>query len=379
MLAGWLVAAILVASVVVVLYQGLAIAYAIQMPRLDRPGPRVARIFPKISVVVAARNEELDLPECLDGLLRQDYPELEIVVVDGGSEDRTREVARARAPRIGLMEEPPLPAGWVGKNWACHTGAQAMDGDWLLFTDADMRYDPGAIRAAFEWAEREKADLVTLQGRVEMVGFWERMILPFHTQMVLAYFRVPRVNHDSSRAAVANGQFTLVRRSAYLSVGGHEAVRGAVLEDVRLAQQFRRAGLRLRVAWAPDLLSTRMYRDRRELFEGLLRNVHGTRFAATRQVGFLVGLIGLFWLPLVVLPLGLWYGSLPLIGMGAFLWVALFGKHVAFSAATKGSASYGLLFPASVGFYVVLVGVSLVRGLRGRPIAWKGRNYALES
>ena len=370
--------AVVAAAVATLLFQGIAIWLARAMPRLspgDRPGTATG---PLVSVIVAARNEVLDLPGCLDTLLAQTYSPIEILVVDGASTDGTGAAARTRGSRVTVLDEPPIPAGWVGKNWACAAGAARARGEYLLFTDADVRYDPDAIRATVAWATAEGADLATLAPRVEMVGFWENVVLPFYTQAVLTYFRAPRVNRDTSRTAMANGQYCLVRRSAYEAVGGHAAVRGYVLEDVRLAQAFRRAGFRLRVAWAPDLLSTRMYRDRHELFEGLLKNIHGTRFSAARQLGFLAGLVGFFWLPLAVLPYGLYAGDLIVAGVGALLWVALFGKHVGFARGVRGRAAYGLLFPVAVGFYVVLVATSLVRGLRRTPVSWKGRSYPLD-
>ena len=372
-----LVILLLLAAGGVLVFHGVAIVLALQMPRLDPAPARPGAGRPRVSAVVAARNEELDLPSCLDSLLAQDYPDLEVWVVDGASTDRTREVARARAPRVKLLEEPPLPAGWVGKNWACHLGAQASTGSYLLFTDADVRYHPTAVRRTVEWAEAERADLATLAPRIETVGFWEKVVMPFYTQVVLTYFRTPRVNREDSRTAMANGQYTLVRRDAYDRVGGHAAVRGAVLEDVRLAQEFRRAGLRLRVAWSPDLLTTRMYRDRHEMFEGLLKNVHGPTFSGARQTLFLAALVGMFWLPLLLLPFGLLAGSTVLAAAGGLLYVALFGKHAAFAHGARGSAAHGLLFPAAVGFYVVLVATSLVRGRARRPLVWKGRAYPL--
>jgi chlorobactene glucosyltransferase len=330
-----------------------------------------------VAVVIAARNEEEDLPGTLDGLLAQDYPGLELVVVDGNSTDGTVAAIDARAPRVRKIEEPPLPPGWVGKNWGCATGAAATKSDWILFLDADVRMTPTTVRTVVEWARRERADLATISPAVEMVGFWERVVLPFFVQMVLVYFRAPRVNRDTSRAAMANGQFLLLRRAAYDRVGGHTAIRSYVLEDVVLARRFRAAGLRLRMAVADTLATTRMYREPAEMFEGLLKNVHGTHFSATRQVGFLAGLFGLYLLPLGVLPVGLATGNLPLIGLGAFLWIALFGKHVGFAKGTGAPAVYGLLYPLSVAYYVRLVGTSLVRGLRHRPVAWKGRSYPL--
>ncbi|MCI4339669.1 MAG: glycosyltransferase [Thermoplasmata archaeon] len=379
MLPGYTVVLLLLAAAGVLVFHGIAIVLALRMSRLDPLGTPAAAGVGRVSVIIAARNEEQDLGPCLDSLLAQDYPDLEILVVDGGSTDATREIARARAPRVRLLDEPPLPAGWVGKNWACHVGAEAAAGSFLLFTDADVRCHPTAVRATVEWAERERAALATLAPRIETVGFWEKVVLPFYAQMVLTYFRTPRVNRPDSRAAMANGQFLWMRRSAYDQVGGHSAIRSAVLEDVRIAQAFRGAGLRMRVAWAPELVTTRMYRDRHEMFEGLLKNVHGTRFSAARQAGFLGGLIGFFYLPLLVLPLGGLEGSWPLLAVGAVLWVALFGKHVAFARGFRCDARYGLLFPLAVGFYVVLVTTSLVRGIARRPIAWKGREYPLET
>ncbi len=364
-------------AVLVLLFQGVALYLALQMPHLRAPlGPVPAR-GPLVTVIVPARNEEGDLPACLDGLLAQSYPNLEIVVVDGGSTDRTAEIARARAPRVRLLEEPPLPEGWVGKSWACWTGAQQARGDYLLFTDADIRHDPEAVRAVVDWAERDRADLVTFATRIEMVGFWEKVVMPFYIQMVLTYFRTPRVNRPDSRAAMANGQFLLLRTDGYRALGGHRAIRDRVLEDVALAERFRNAGKKLRVAWTPELVTTRMYRNRHEMFEGILKTVPGVRFSAARLAGFSVALATLFWLPLALFPIGVLTGSPILIGVGALVAGALFAKHVAFTWGARGSAVYGLLYPVAVGFYLVLVIVALGRGLRGGSVGWKGRSYRI--
>jgi hypothetical protein len=372
------VAGLLLLSVLVLLFQGVPLYLAAQMPRLSPPAtPPERRSWPKVSVIVAARDEEADLGPCLDDLLAQEYPDLEVIVVDGGSTDRTREVALARAPRVSLIDEPPLPDGWVGKNWGCQVGYQASTGELLLFTDADVRYHPAAIRATVEWAERERADLATLAGRVEALGFWERVVLPFYVQMVLLYFRAPRTNLDRSRSAMANGQYWLTTRSAYTSTGGHAAVRGYVLEDIRIAQNYRKAGYRLRLAWAPELIGTRMYRSRSEMFEGLLKNIHGTEFSALRQAGFLAGLLGLYWLPLGLLPFAILAGSTALAAMGALLWLALFGKHVVLARATGIAGAYGLLYPVAVAFYVALLARSLRQGSHRGTVAWKGREYSV--
>jgi len=367
------------ASVAVLLYQGFALWLAREIPRLDpappteAPGPG----WPRVSVVVAARDEELDLPATLDDLLAQDYPDLEVVAVEDHSTDRTGAVIDARAPRVRRVNPPPLPPGWGGKSWACWNGAATATGEWLLFLDADVRTHPSAVRTTVEWALREHADLATIAPRVEMRGFWERVVLPFYIQMVLTYFRAPHVNRANSRAAMANGQFWLTPRATYLALGGHEAVRSILLEDIAIARRYRAAGRTLRLAWAPEVAQTRMYRDRAEMFEGLLKNVHGTEFSAMRLVGSTAGLVGLFLLPLGLLPLGLGTGDLLLSALGGFLYFALFGKHVVFARAVGAPPAYGLLYPVAVAYYVGLLVTSLGRGLRHKPVAWKGRGYPM--
>ena len=379
MLPLWLTILLLVGAAVVLLYQGTAILLAYLLVRLGpSPPARTPPAYGRVSVVIAARNEEDDLGPTLDDLLAQDYPDLDIVVVDGGSTDRTRDVIAARGPRVRCLAEPPLPAGWVGKSWACWTGANATDGPWLLFVDADVRTDPTAVRTVLAWAVEEHADLATIGIRVEMVGFWERVVMPMFIQRVLMFYRPPRLDRPGRKVALANGQFWLTPRSAYETMGGHAAVKGHLVEDVALGARYRDAGRRVRFGWAPELGRTRMYRDRHAMFEGLLKNAHGLEFSAARQAGLLAALVGFYLLPLGLLPLGLATGSLVLSAVGAFLYIALFGKHVAFARAVKVPGAYGLLYPLAIGFYLVLAATSLARGMRGGTVSWKGRTYSLQ-
>ncbi|MGI0139628.1 MAG: glycosyltransferase [Thermoplasmata archaeon] len=371
-----LVVVLLLLAVITLLYQGVAIWFAYEMPRVD-PAPGASTRAPRVSVVIAARNEGDELAATLDSLLAQDEPLAEIVVVDGASTDATAAIARARAPRVRLLEEPSLPPEWVGKSWACATGAAATRAEWILFLDADVHLHPAAVRSVLDWATRESADLASIGTRIEMGTSWERIVMPFYVQMVLTHFRSPHVNRDRSTAAVANGQFLLARRSVYASLGGHAAIRSHLLEDVALAERFRGAGRCLRFAWAPDLAATRMYRSRVDMAEGLLKTVHGTEYSTSRQLGRIAGVVGLFLLPLGLLPLGLALGDLALIIMGAVLYVALFGKHLAFARALGSTARAGLAYPVAAAFYVLLLARSIQHGGRKGTVRWKGREYGV--
>ena len=373
----WAVVVLVGAAVLALAYQGAAIVLAYEMPKLrpDPLGPR-GRPPPRVSVVIAARNEEDQLPATLTTLEAQDYPDLEIVVVEDGSTDRTREVLATHAGRVRVVDPPPVPEGWTGKNWACWTGARATEGEWILFLDADVRTHPASVRTVLDWVIREQADLASLAARIETVGFWERVVLPFFVQLTLLVFRAPHVNRDRSKTAMANGQFWMTPRATYFELGGHEAVRNIVQEDVAIARRYRANGRRLRIAWAPELAVTRMYRNRPEMFEGLLKNLGGPDHTSPRLAADIAGIVGFYLLPLALLPYAVAVGSLVLAGVGAFLYIALFGKHFAFSRALGTPGRYGLLYPLAAGYFIGLFATAIHRHLRGHPLQWKGRAYS---
>ncbi len=371
--------------VVVLAGQGVPVLLAYRMPRLPVTGPGEPGSLPSLSVIIPARNEEGSLGACLDSLAEQDYRasggSLEVIVVDGGSSDRTGPIARDHPLGATVLTEPPLPDGWVGKNWACHQGYLRSGGEYLLFLDADMVLSPPVLRRAVGQARAERTGLLSLASRIVMQGFWERVVMPLFTQFVLVYFVAPRANVDRSHRAMANGQFMLFTKECYASVGGHEAIRGTILEDVRLAQRVKGQGHRLRVYWTPDWVTTRMYAHWKEMWEGLLKNLHGTSFSALRQLA-LAGLVAFFFLlPLGVLGASLAGALLPIWGIFSAVLVGItVVKQVGFQRTLegRGSGAFGLLYPLAALFYLGLFAASLGRGLRGREVTWKGRRYSLE-
>ena len=245
-----------------------------------------------VTVIIPVRNEELNLPTCLGSLLAQSEPgfalgrEWELIVVNDGSTDRTREIADASAREhpgtgtgaaITVMDAPPLDTsargGFTGKNNACWAGAQVARGKRILFTDADTIHEQGALSRSLREAERHQAALLSYSPRQIVSGVAQRAVMPLIFSELTSVYPPAQVNDPGRRVAAANGQFLLVDRAAYFDLGGHRAVGPSVLEDVALASKMKRAQRTIRFRYAPEALSTRMYRSTAEMVEGWTKNL----------------------------------------------------------------------------------------------------------
>lgn len=228
----------------------------------------------RVSLLVPVRNETKTLPHTLPGLLAQ--PADEILLLDDGSEDGTLEVARCLAgtdPRVRLLQGAPLPEGWVGKNWACQQLADAASGELMVFADADVLWQPGALAALLDELERQEAAALSVFPRQCTKTLGERTLLPLIDDVLLSFLPFGLLRLPVPSAAVANGQVFAFRRSAYGALGGHRAVQGEILEDIRLAQHIRRSRLPLGLALGGELIAVRMYRGYSELVRGLAKSL----------------------------------------------------------------------------------------------------------
>lgn len=245
----------------------------VTFPRLhrSRTGSLTAR---RVSVLVPARDEAHNLRRTLGGVLRQGS--LEVLVLDDDSRDATGEVAAGLGARV--LRGRPLPQGWNGKTWACHQLSRAARGDFLLFTDADVTWSPGALEALLAEQERTGADLLSVFPRQANVTPGERLLTPLVDHVLLTLLPAPLLRVRHRLASAANGQVMLFRREAYTRLGGHAAVQNHLLEDVALSQHVKAAGGRVSVALGRDLISVRMYRSYPESVRGFGKNaltVHG--------------------------------------------------------------------------------------------------------
>src|SRR5688572_16257559 len=250
-----------------------------KVPPVDALGERAPTPggkWPLVSVIVPARNEERNLPRLLPGLLKQCYPNYEVIVVDDASTDSTPRILRewdGRSERLRVVYGEPLPEGWRGKPWAMCQGARAARGDWLLFTDADTQHSPLSVSSSVAYALRRKIDLLSILPHSELVTPAERVIMPTAHMGIANLYPAYLVNDPKSKRAIANGQYILIRRAAYDGVGGIERVKDKIAEDLEFAEVVKGEGYRLYLADGRHLMSVRMYTNLAEIWEGWSKNV----------------------------------------------------------------------------------------------------------
>ena len=232
--------------------------------------------YPFVSVCVPARDEQRDIEVCLTSLLKQDYPNYEVIVIDDHSSDNTPKIIQSLQEHfehlIAIQGAELLP-DWYGKPFALHQAAQKARGELLLFTDADPVFLPHALKTAVGFMQSQRLDMVSLLPRAEFGSFWERAIQPVIFAFIAALTRFKRVNDPESGSAMGVGAFILVRRDAYDRVGGHETLRQAILEDIGMARLMKQSGAKIMIADGRKLYSIRMYHSLREIWTGWRKNV----------------------------------------------------------------------------------------------------------
>lgn len=244
----------------------------ILIPRL-RADSRAAH-EPLVSVIIPARNEAPNIERTVRAFLAQTYSQIEVIVINDRSTDETGSIARAiDDQRLRVIDGEEPPAGWLGKPWALHQGSLLASGELFLFVDADIFYAPPAVRAAVARRELRNPVLLSLMPHFLMEGFGENAAMPMMAMTVFTF--LPTWVSNRTRLpilALGAGTGNLVERGAYEAAGGHEMLKGSVVDDVALARLIRRAGGTTEVAFADDLVSLRMYHGIGEVVDGFTKN-----------------------------------------------------------------------------------------------------------
>ena len=358
---------------------------------------------PLISVCVPARNEERNIRLCVESLLAQDYPNFEVIVLEDRSTDRTPEILRdlvmgsdgkppgrkERAPLLQILHGTDLPKGWAGKPHALFQASTAARGEWLCFVDADTFLSPNTLSACYAKAIATKADMFTIMTSQILGSFWEKVVMPIVMTALSVGFSPRKVNDPSSRDAIANGQFILLKRSVYDAIGGHERVKDQIVEDKALAEQVKWNGYGLVVANGYAVARTRMYTSLPEMWEGWTKNIY--LGLSDRPSLAILGVFGAFLALVAALILPIWpvlglfwylqgggWLALTVIAKSLLLWAMVIHARARVAIGMGLSPWYALTLPLGAAIFAAMMVTSTWKVLSGKGVTWKGRLYTLK-
>lgn len=373
-----------------------AILNAFTFPRLH-PGQLISH--PLISVLIPMRDEAAVIAETVRSWLAQNYPNFEILILDDDSRDDSAKIALEAAgsdSRLTIIQGNALPDGWLGKPWACQQLSEQARGETLLFTDADVRWEPNALSALMAESARTDADLLTVWPTQISITRGERLVVPLMGFAIQAYLPVLAVHHlPWTIFAHAMGQCLLFKRKVYEQIGGHEAVKSEIVDDMAFAYAIKNHKLRLRAADGNGLIKTRMYQNWNQVRDGFAKNIlagHGGS-----AVLLLFSTVFHWWMFIVPWILVIRY-SLFVIGYSIFdsrilkysifefssIELTIFGfaligilTRALTAAVTRQQVMDAVLMPVSVGLMTVIAAQALRWHFGGGPW-WKGRHINQE-
>ncbi len=362
-----------------ILYGGYCLIRIQGIPRLGDFSPELGEPQPLVSILVAARNEAPSLPRALPTLVAHENANFEVVAVDDRSDDATGAILddfAARDSRIRVVHIRELPAGWMGKPHALQMAYEKSSGEWLLFTDADVRFHPEAVARALRLARERKLDHLTLVASLDMRGFWEHAALSYIALAFLLGIRPWLVDKPAAGSYMGIGAFQLVRRSAYEAAGSHRRLAMEVVDDMKLGKMVKRAGYRSSVGFAQDYVRLRWQAGLRNITRGLTKNMFaGMSFHVWKAVGTFFAVLILSVLPFVALAFT--------HGLAFWLAVAASAGAVVFNAAVlRGSGAesplYGIAHPVGALLFSWIAMRSMVVTLWRGGIIWRDTFYPLD-
>ena len=347
---------------------------------------------PLISVCIPARNEERNIRACAEAMLAQDYPNLEVIILDDRSTDATPQILAdiaSRDSRIHPISGSDLPKGWAGKPHALFQASAVAHGEWLCFVDADTFLSPTTLSSCYTKALATKADMFTIMTFQILGTFWEKAIMPLVMTALSVGFSPRKVNDPKTKDAIANGQFILIKRSTYTAIGGHESVKNNIVEDKAISERVKWNGYRLIVADGMQVARTRMYTSLPEMWEGWTKNIYlGLRDQPALMA---LGLFGAFLTVMVSIFLPAWpilgiywywrvnnWMAIAVISEALLLWLDLIYARVQVAIKMDISPWYALTTPLGAAVFGAMMFTSAWKVISRKGVTWKGRVYSSE-
>jgi glycosyltransferase involved in cell wall biosynthesis len=361
------------------IFYGLQVAWGLlHLPWLKNFRPAQDAECPSVSLLFAARDEEEKLPAALATLATLDYPRLEIIGVDDRSRDASGKIldefARSNR-RFRAIHISELPGGWLGKTHALQKAYENSTGEWMLFTDADVRLAPDVLRRAITLARGHNLDHLTLFGDVEMKGFWESVTITFFG-MAFHIATIPhRIGNPASGAYAGVGAFQLLKRSAYEASGTHRRLAMEVIDDMKLGKIVKQAGFRSGIGVAQDAVIVRWHAGIGNLIRGVTKNFFaGLNYRPTLVVLVIAAALLMNVAPFVAIFAG--HGWVRTFAIIAVIIALCF--HIGVDIVMRASPLYAITYPLGALLICYMLLRSMVVTLLSGGVTWRDTFYPLD-
>lgn len=336
---------------------------------------------PLMSILIPARNEEENIKRCIISLTKQDYKNIEILVLDDNSTDDTVRIVlelSQKDPRIKLYSGGPLKKGWLGKSYACWQLSKHARGDYLIFTDADTLHFPNSISGAVACLLRYNLDALSVFPKEIMVTFHERMMVPFGHYIILSLMPLYLIRKiKTALFCTAIGQFMLFKKEVYKKIGGHKSIKGKMLEDIKISKRVKSFGYKFMIFDGRSNVYCRMYRNFREIVEGYSKVLFAVFDYKIYMISIAIILVAaIFLFPFIMLPVGILFDwPLVLIELIILQIIIILITKMILSLRFKCKAVDIILHPISI-VYLILIAINSVLNTKiGMGVYWKGRIY----
>ena len=346
--------------------------------------------FPTISIIIPARNEEKHIEKCLDSLLKQEYDNYEIVVINDSSSDNTSQIIERYIithNKITYVNAQPKPEGWTGKNWACYQGYLQSKGDLFLFTDADTIHDPSVVSLAVTYLLSEKLDTLTVIPKTLAYDFWTKSTLPVLWIFSLARFSALKANNPKTKVGYLFGSFFIMTRKTYEMVGTHKSVRQEIVEDAELGRKIKEQGFRLRVVHGEKYIKAVWSRDSSSLWHGLRRiMIPLYKKDKIKAIMMVIAMFVLILFPIIMLPLSIKNTidtkqetkSVIILFLAIIsILLIVINNVLQLRYTVLQNLSYSLGFPLSGSFILVAFLSSVICASKKNIVKWRDRKYSI--
>ena len=346
------------------------------------------KFYPTVWAIVPARNEAEVISQSLTSLLNQEYPgSFFIVLVDDNSRDRTSEIARQTAEKLGKIDKlkvisgQPLASGWKGKLWAMQQGInyaqkQTPTADYFLFTDADIYHERHNLEKLVNKAEIEDLDLVSLMVLLRCQSLWEKLLIPAFVFFFQKLYPFPWVNNPHKSIAAAAGGCILIGSQALLEIGGIAAIKDALIDDCSLAKAIKSQDKNIWLGLTKTTTSLRPYNDLKTIWDTIARTAFTQlNYSFLLLIITLIGMSIVYLAPPIYLVAGILIQNWWLVSIATLTWLMMTIAYFPTLRLYNLSIIWALLLPAIAFLYTLMTIDSAVKYYQGKGGAWKGRTY----